>query len=53
MRNVNPHSGEEFTAIGRATDNVTAEGMGVEFTEMEPQDRAILQKWLADEKSSR
>jgi hypothetical protein len=45
------HSGEEFTAIGRATDNVTAEGMGVEFTEMEP--RAILQKWLADEKSSR
>jgi len=34
------------------TDNVSAEGMGVEFIEMEPRDRAILDKWLA-EKSSR
>jgi len=46
------HAGAEFTAIGRVTDNVTAEGMGVEFIEMEPKDRAILDKWLA-EKSSR
>jgi hypothetical protein len=43
---------EEFTAIARVTDNVTAEGMGIEFIEMEPKDRAILKKWL-DEKSSR
>jgi hypothetical protein len=33
------------------TDNVTEEGMGIEFIEMEPRDRAILEKWL-DEKSS-
>jgi PilZ domain len=46
------HSRAEFTAIGRVTDNVTAEGMGIEFVEMEPSDRAILKKWL-DEKSSR
>jgi hypothetical protein len=46
------HAGAEFTAMGRVTDNVCAEGMGVEFTEMEPQDRAILEKWLANEKSS-
>jgi hypothetical protein len=46
------HAGAEFTAIGRVTDNLTAEGMGVEFIEMEPNDRAILEKWLADEKSS-
>ena len=46
------HSGVEFTAIGRVTDNVTAEGMGVEFIEMESKDRAILEKWLA-EKSGR
>ena len=46
------HSGIEFTAIGRVTDNVTTEGMGVEFIEIEPKDRAILEKWLA-EKSSR
>lgn len=52
------HSGTEFTAIGRVTDNVTAEGMGVEFVEMEAQHRAILNKWLAvksagNEKSGR
>jgi len=41
---------EEFTAIARVTDNFTAERMGIEFTEMEPSDRAILEKWL--EKSS-
>ena len=46
------HAREEFTAVGRVTDNVTAEGMGIEFIEMEPSDRAILQKWL-DEKSRR
>jgi len=44
------HRGEEFTAVGRVTDNVRADGMGVEFVEMEPKDRAILGKWLADEK---
>ena len=46
------HAGAEFTAIGRVTDNVSAEGMGVEFVEMEPKNRAILEKWLTDEKSS-
>jgi hypothetical protein len=46
------HAGTEFTAIGRVTANVTAEGMGVEFIEMESKDRATLEKWLA-EKSSR
>jgi Tfp pilus assembly protein PilZ len=45
------HGRAEFTAIARVTDNVTAEGMGIEFIEMEPRDRAILEKWL-DEKSS-
>jgi hypothetical protein len=46
------HAGVELTAVGRVTDNVSSEGMGVEFIEMEPGDRAILEKWLA-EKSSR
>ena len=45
------HSGSEFAATGRVTENVTAEGMGVEFIEMEPGDRAVLEKWLACEKS--
>src|SRR5437588_4099138 len=45
------HAGAEFTAIGRVTDNVSSEGIGVEFVDVEAKDRAILDKWLADEKS--
>ena len=42
------HAGADFTAIARVTNNVTTEGMGVEFIEMEPQDRALLEKWLGE-----
>ena len=41
------HSGGEFRAMGVVTDNVTATGMGIVFTEMGPNDRAIIEKWLA------
>lgn len=44
------HAGGEFTAIGRVTDNVSAIGMGVEFVEVEPKDRAILEKWLPEKR---
>jgi hypothetical protein len=44
------HAGEEFTAIAKVTDNVTAEGMGIEFAEVESKDRATLEKWLSHEK---
>lgn len=44
------HAGAEFAAIGRVTDNLNAEGLGVEFIEIEPSDRATLEKWLADGK---
>jgi len=44
------HAGAEFIAVGRVTDNITAEGMGVEFVDMEPRDRATLERWLADGK---
>lgn len=47
------HRGEEFAAVGRVTDNVRPDGMGVEFVEMEPKDRSILEKWLVDEKRAR
>jgi PilZ domain len=46
------HAGVELTAIGRVTDNISSEGMGIEFIEMETKDRATLEKWL-DEKASR
>ena len=42
------HAGAEFTAVARVTDNVTPEGMGIEFVEIEPKERAILRKWLAE-----
>jgi hypothetical protein len=42
------HAGAEFTAVARVTDNVTPEGMGIEFVEIEPKERAILGKWLAE-----
>lgn|SRR6266567_938647 len=47
------HAGAVFTALGRVTHNVSAEGMGVEFVQVEAKDRAILEKWLADEKANR
>jgi len=45
------HARAEFTAIARVTDNVTTEGMGIEFIEMELSDRAILEKWLGEKSS--
>jgi hypothetical protein len=46
------HAGVELTVIGRVTDNVSSEGMGVEFISMETKDRVILERWLG-EKSNR
>jgi hypothetical protein len=42
------HGKEEFSALARVTDNITAEGMGVEFVEVSPKNGAILEKWLAN-----
>jgi hypothetical protein len=39
-------SSGEFTAIGNVTANVTPTGMGIAFTQLEPNDRAILERWL-------
>lgn len=45
------HAGAKFRAVARVTDNISAEGMGAEFIEMEADDRMVLQKWLAGETS--
>jgi len=47
------HGKEEFSAVAKVTDNVTAEGMGVEFVEASPKDRVILEKWLANQNVNR
>jgi hypothetical protein len=38
-------SGADFAAIGNVTE-VTREGMGIEFVEVQPKDRAIIEGWL-------
>ena len=40
------HSGADFAAIGTVTSNLTPTGMGIVFTEIEPNDRATLERWL-------
>jgi hypothetical protein len=45
------HRGDEFHAAARVTHNVSARGMGLEFIEVKPNDRAILEKWLAAEEA--
>jgi hypothetical protein len=39
-------SGADFAATGRVTGNITWEGMGVEFGDVRPEDRAIIEQWL-------
>jgi hypothetical protein len=47
------HGGDEFTAVARVTDNISPEGMGLEFVDVQPKDRAILERWLANEQTRR
>jgi PilZ domain len=47
------HGSDEFKAVARVTDNVSPQGMGLEFLEVQPKDRAILEKWLANEQARR
>jgi hypothetical protein len=42
------YSGEQFAAIGKISANVTPTGMGIVFTEIEPNHRATLEKWLSE-----
>ena len=40
------HAGSDFAATGSVTENITHEGMGIEFVEIEPQHQAIIEAWL-------
>jgi hypothetical protein len=39
-------SGTDFSAIGKVAGHITAEGMGIEFTSIEPMDQAIMESLL-------
>jgi hypothetical protein len=38
--------GSDFAAIGNVTANITREGMGIEFVEIEPHHQATIEEWL-------
>jgi hypothetical protein len=42
------HAGVEFACVARVTDNVTPDGMGIEFVEIEPKERVILENWMSE-----
>ena len=41
------HMEEKFTAIGNVAHSKPNVGMGISFTEIDPQQRPILMKWLS------
>lgn len=41
------HTEEKFTAIGKVAHSKPNVGMGISFTEIAPEQRTILMKWLS------
>jgi hypothetical protein len=42
------HRSEHFDAMGRVVFTRQNEGMGILFTEIEPNDQLVLDKWIAE-----
>jgi len=40
------YAGSDFAATGLVTENITREGMGIEFIDVEPRYEATLEAWL-------
>jgi len=40
------YGGADFAAVGSVTQNITRDGMGIEFVEIEPRDQETIEKWL-------
>ena len=40
------YAGSDFAAIGSVTENITREGMEIEFVQIEPKYQAIIEQWL-------
>jgi len=40
------HTGAQFGALGKVVYASQDQGMGVEFTEIEPNDQLVLEKWI-------
>jgi len=42
------HRSANFVAVGRVSHATTEGGMGIAFTQIEPHDQLILEKWVED-----
>ena len=42
------NSRANFSAVGDVTHNLSDEGMGIGFVQVEPKDQAVLEEWLAE-----
>src|SRR5204863_6457659 len=42
------NSQANFSAVGDVTHNLSDEGMGIEFVQVEAKDQAVLEDWLAE-----
>ncbi len=42
------NSKANFSAVGDVTHNLSDEGMGIEFVQVEGKDQAVLEEWLAE-----
>ena len=42
------NSKANFSAVGNVTHNLSDEGMGIEFVQVEAKDQAVLEEWLAE-----
>src|SRR5438876_12412757 len=46
------NSKANFSAVGNVTHNLSDEGMGIEFVQVEAKDQAVLKEWLAEESAN-
>ncbi len=42
------NSKANFSAVGNVTHNLSDEGMGIEFVQVEAKDQTVLEEWLAE-----
>jgi len=46
------NSKANFSAVGDVAHNLSDEGMGIEFVQVEAKDQAVLKEWLAEESAN-
>ena len=47
------HRSESFEALGKVVYSRQNEGMGIHFTNIEPNDQLVLDKWIAERRDTR